>query len=142
MFRELWNRVRERKVGTIVVAELSRLSHGMRTLVNLLYDCFENGVVVVSIREGWLEEAMKNEIARPIIVAVFAILYELERKMFSERIKEGMTRAKAQGKHVGRPRKLSEKELREALKLIEMGVPKKRVAEMLGISKLTLYRYL
>jgi len=56
-FQELWQRVKERRVGTIVVAELSRLSRRMRTLVNFLYDCLESDVMVVSIREGWLEDA-------------------------------------------------------------------------------------
>jgi len=142
VFQELWQRVEQRRVGTIVVAELSRLSRRMRTLVNFLYDCFENNVVVVSIREGWLEEAMKNEVVRPIIVAVFATLYELERKMISERTKAGMQRAKLQGKHVGRRPKLSEQELRRVKELLELGVPKKRIAELLGVSRTTLYRYL
>jgi len=142
VFQELWRRVRERRVGTIVVAELSRLSRRMRTLVNFLYDCFESDVVVVSIREGWLEEAMKNEVVRPIIVAVFATLYELERKMISERTKAGMARAKTAGKHVGRKPKLTEEDLKRVRELLELGVPKKRIAELLGISRTTLYRYL
>jgi len=83
-FQELWRRVKEGKVGTIVVAELSRLSRKMRTLVNFLYDCFENNVTVVSIREGWLDEAMRNELIRPILIAVFSTLYELERKKAEE----------------------------------------------------------
>jgi len=32
VFNELWQRVKQRRVGTIVVAELSRLSRRMRTL--------------------------------------------------------------------------------------------------------------
>ena len=141
-FQELWERVREGKVGTIVVAELSRLSRSMRTLVNFLYDCIEKDVHVVSIREGWLEEAMKNEVVRPIVVAVFATLYELERKMISERTKAGLARARAQGKHVGRPHKLSRREVRELLRLHEEGVPVRRIAERLGVSRSTVYRYL
>jgi len=129
-------------VGTIVVAELSRLSRRMRTLVNFLYDCFENNVVVVSMREGWLEEAMKNEVVKPIIVAVLATLYELERKMISERTKAGMARAKAAEKHVGRKPKFSEEDLRRVRELLALGVPKKRIAELLGVSRTTLYRYL
>ena len=33
-FQELWNRVKHGGTGTIVIAELSRLSYGMRILVN------------------------------------------------------------------------------------------------------------
>lgn len=141
-FQELWARVREGKIGTIVVAELSRLSRNMRTLVNFIYDCLERGATVVSIREGWLEEALKNEITRPIIVAVFSTLYELERKMISERTKAGLARARAQGKHIGRPHRLSEKEVREVLRLVREGVPKRRIAEKLGVSRVTIYRLL
>ncbi|NPA98938.1 MAG: recombinase family protein [Crenarchaeota archaeon] len=141
-FQELWSRVKEGKIGTIVVAELSRLSRRMRTLVNFLYDCFENNVMVVSIREGWLEDAMKNDIVRPIIIAVFGTLYELERKMISERTKAGIARVKAQGKHVGHPFKLSDKEVKIIVKLYREGVPIKRIAERLGVSRATVYRYL
>jgi len=141
-FQELWERVRARKVGTIVVAELSRLSRRMKTLVNFLYDCLDNGVMVVSIREGWVEEALRNEVIRPIIIAVFATLYELERRMISERTKAGMARAKAMGKHVGRRGKLMEQDLKRVKEMLSVGVPKKRVAERLGVSRSTIYRYL
>jgi DNA invertase Pin-like site-specific DNA recombinase len=141
-FQELWRRVREKRVGTVVVAELSRLSRKMRTLVNFLYDCFENNVMVVSIREGWLEDAIKNDVVRPIIIAVFATLYELERKMISERTKAGMARAKAQGKHVGRRPKLPNREVKEMLRLYREGVPIKRIAERFNVSRSTVYRYL
>jgi len=142
IFQELWQKVKQRRVGTIVVAELSRLSRRMRTLVNFLYDCFESGVVVVSIREGWLEEALRNEVVRPIIVAMFATLYELERRMISERTKAGMARAKAAGKHVGRKPKLSEEDLKHIRELLALGVPKRHIAELLEVSRTTLYRYL
>jgi len=142
VFQELWGRVREGRVGTVVVAELSRLSRRMRTLVDFLYDCVERGVAVVSVREEWLAKALQDDLARPVVVSMLATLYELERRMISERTKAGMMRAKASGKRVGRPRKLSERELRRALELLKLGVPKARVARMLGIGKNTLYRYL
>lgn len=141
-FQELWRRVKEGKVGTVVVAELSRLSRNMRTLVNFIYDCLEGGVTVASIREGWLEEALRNELVRPIIIAVFSTLYELERKMISERTKAGIMRARAHGKRIGRPHRLTEKEAREVLKFIGDGVPIKRIAERFGVSRSTIYRIL
>jgi len=36
-----------------------------------------------------------------VLIAMIATLYELERKMISERTRAGMHRAKLQGKHVG-----------------------------------------
>lgn len=131
-FQELWERVQAKRVGTVVVAELSRLSRRMRTLVNFLYDRFGNNVVVVSIREGWLEEAMKNEIIRPIVAVMFATLYELKRKMISERTRAGMQRTKSMGKHVSRKPRLIEEDLKRIKELLSLGVPKKRIAELLA----------
>jgi len=141
VFLDLWRRVKEHRVGTVVVAELSRLSRRMRTLANFLYDYFANNVVA-SIREGWLEEALRNEFVRPVLIAMFGTLYELERKMISERTRAGMARAKAIGKHVGRRPKLSEQDLKRIKELVSLGVPKKRIAQLLGISRTILYRYL
>ena len=139
-FQYLWRRVKEKSVGTIVVSEISRLSRRQRTLINFLYDCFENGVEIVSLRESWLTEGLKNELIRPILIAMFSTLYELERKMISERTKAGIARAKAQGKRVGkRPKKLSKEKI---LQLLRAGVPKTRIAKQLGISRSTLYRHL
>ncbi len=141
-FQRLWERVKRGEVGTVVVAELSRLSRRMRTLVNFLYDCFENDVQVVSVREGWLEEAFANEIVRPIIVAVFATLYELERKMISERTKAGLERARRMGKKIGGQYKLSERQVRELVRAYREGVPVARLARHYGVSRSTIYRYL
>ena len=141
-FQELWQKVREKRVGTVVVAELSRLSRRMRTLVDFLYDSFDNGVLVVSIREGWLEEALQNEITRPIVIAMFSTLYELERKLISERTKAGLERARRQGKKIGRQFRLSEKEQKELVRLYEEGVPIRRIARRFGVGRTTVYRYL
>ena len=141
-FQELWQRVKERRVGTIVVAELSRLSRRMRTLVNFLYDCLESDVMVVSIREGWLEDALRNDLTRPLVIAMFSTLYELERKLISERTKAGLARARAQGKHIGGKYKLSDKEVKELIELYRQGVPLVRLAKRFGVSRATVYRYL
>jgi len=75
-------------------------------------------------------------------IAMFGTLYELERKVIYERTKVGMQRAKLQGKHVGRRPKLTEEDLKQVRELLSLGVPKKMIAELLGISRTTLYRYL
>jgi Site-specific recombinases, DNA invertase Pin homologs len=73
---------------------------------------------------------------------MFSTLYELERKLISERTKAGLARAKAQGKRVGGRPKLSEREVRELVQLYRQGVPVVRLARMFGVSRSTVYRYL
>jgi putative DNA-invertase from lambdoid prophage Rac len=139
-FQELWERARHGRVGTIVVAELSRLSRRMRTLVNFLYDCLDRGVMVVSVRESWLEQALGNELTRPMIIAMLSTLYELERKMISERTKAGLAKARAQGKRIGRPRR--EVDLKRVEELKAKGLSLRDIARLLGVSYTTLRRRL
>ena len=60
----------------------------------------------------------------------------------SERTKAGLARAKIQGKKVGGQFKLSNREVKELIKLYKEGVPIKRIAERLGVNRVTIYRYL
>ncbi len=141
-FLALWEKIDRGEVKTLVVAELSRLSRRMPTLVNFLYKCIERGVTVVSLREEWLANALKNKMFRPIVIAMLSTLYELERQMISERTKAGLERAKREGKHVGRPPKLSAKEQKKIMELYSMGVPISRIASQLGVSRSTVKRYI
>jgi len=89
-----------------------------------------------------LNDALKNEVTRPIVVSMISVLYELERKIISERTKAGMQRVKAAGKHVGRPPKLSPEQVLETLKLYTNGTPISEIARKLRTHKSTIYRYL
>ncbi|MEM3549300.1 MAG: recombinase family protein [Thermofilum sp.] len=141
-FLALWEKIDKGEIKTLVVAELSRLSRRMPTLVNFLYKCVERDVTVVSLREEWLANALKNKMFRPIVIAMLSTLYELERQMISERTKAGLERAKREGKHVGRPPKLSVKEQKKIMELYSMGVPISRIASQLGVSRSTVKRYI
>jgi len=79
---------------------------------------------------------------RPIVIAMLSTLYELERQMISERTKAGLERAKREGKHVGRPPKLSAKEQKKIMELYSLGVPIARIARQLGVSRSTVKRYI
>ena len=86
--------------------------------------------------------ALRNDLTRPLVIAMFSTLYELERKLISERTKAGIARAKAQGKHIGGKYKLSDKEVKELIELYRQGVPVVRLAKRFGVSRATVYRYL
>ncbi|MGC8556194.1 MAG: recombinase family protein, partial [Conexivisphaera sp.] len=122
----------------VLVFEISRLSRRQRTLIDFLYDCVVSGVTVYSVKESYLADWLREPRARAIVVGLLSILYDLERQMISERTKAGIERARLQGKVVGRPRKPVDR--REAEKLLRLGVPRSKVARMLGVSPRTLRR--
>lgn len=141
-FTELWRLVRSERVGSIVVFELSRLSRRQRTLIDFLYDCVERGITVYSVKESYLSDWMSDPRSRTIIVGLLSILYDLERQMISERTKAGLERARTQGKRVGRPRKITERERREIARLRHLGVPMTKIAAMYDVSPRTIKRRL
>ena len=63
------------------------------------------GVQVMSYTQQWLDP---DTGFYEMMLAMFAFFANVESKMISERTKAGMARAKAEGKHVGRPRKGNE----------------------------------
>ena len=69
-------------------------------------------------------------------------LAEMERELIVERTKAGLDAAKKLGRKGGRKRKLTDSKLSAAKKLLENGVLPKDVANNLGVSLATLYRWI
>ncbi|WP_152609713.1 helix-turn-helix domain-containing protein, partial [Geobacter anodireducens] len=65
-----------------------------------------------------------------------------ERELTVERTRAGLIAARQQGRVGGRKRKMTDSKLESAKKLLANGVPPREVAENLGISIPTLYRWL
>ena len=77
-----------------------------KELVNALEEFRTLGIDFISYRES----ADTTTAQGKLIFGIMASLAEFERALIAERVKAGMARAKAQGKHVGRPRIPAEKE--------------------------------
>ena len=91
------------KFDVVLVWALDRLTRGgIGRIFQLLDKLAEYNVRVISYQENWTE--VPSEL-QPLLFSVFAWVAQQESKRISERTKAGMERAKAQGKHVGRPRK-------------------------------------
>ena len=72
------------------------------------------------------------------MMGVFA---EFERAMIQERVKAGLSRAKAQGKTLGRP-KVTKNVEKAVLSAREEGTGKRKIARQLGIGVSTVNRIL
>src|SRR4051794_8930732 len=91
---------RRRKFDAVIVARFDRFARSVKHLVTALEEFNHLGVDFVSLNES-------IDTSTPMGKTVFVILgavAELERNLIRERVIAGVTRARSQGKHLGRPR--------------------------------------
>ena len=72
---------------------------------------------------------------------VMASLAQMERELIIERTHAGLEAAKRQGRVGGRKRRMTEGKVKAARKLLSSGTPPRDVAQSLGVSVPTLYRW-
>jgi len=92
--------VRRHRVQGVVCWRLDRLGRNLRHLVLLLDEFNARGITFVTLGEG-IDSS--TPVGR-LIAGVLASIAEFERERIRERIHAGLTRARAQGKRIGRPR--------------------------------------
>jgi len=86
---------------TVIVAELSRLGRNMFQTLDLINKMSEMGVKIVFVRQPELSTTGSHA---KLLLAIYSYFAEAERDFISMRTKQGMASARAQGKHVGRPK--------------------------------------
>jgi len=72
---------------------------------------------------------------------VMASLAQMERELIVERTRAGLKAAKQRGRIGGRKRRMTDSKIESAKKLLADGIPPKEVADNLGVSIPTLYRW-
>jgi DNA invertase Pin-like site-specific DNA recombinase len=75
-----------------------------------------------------------------LVTAIFAFFASFERRRIVERVNAGLERARAEGKSLGRPRKIFRRD--EVLGLHRDGLSHRAIADRLGISKGTVQNVL
>ena len=136
-FKELINEVRK-DPKPVIIYELSRLGRSFYETLRALQELESNNapVIAVSPKESFLQNLDPQ--VRKLIIAIFTWVAERERELLRQRTKEGMLRAKAEGKHVGRPRKsVDMKKVKEYRK---KGLSLKDISRLIGVSYSTLLR--
>jgi len=75
-----------------------------------------------------------------LVFHVFGALASFERELIQERTLAGLGAARERGRPGGRPTALSPAKLKQARKMIGEKTPVTEVAQVLGVSRATLYR--
>ena len=84
---------------TIIVTELSRLGRSLMMILNVLQSLLDKNVRVIAIKEGY---ELGDNTQSKVLAFAFGLSAEIERTLLSERTKQGLERARKQGKHIGR----------------------------------------
>lgn len=131
---------------TLIVSELSRLARSVGQIAIIVDTLRDNGVRFISIKEN-MDLNGKRDIQTKVMITMFSLFAEIERDLISERTKEGLDRARAQGKLLGRPKgRLGESKLDgkedQIRDLMAKGVTKANIAKILEVSWPTLQNFI
>jgi hypothetical protein len=77
-----------------------------------------------------------------LVFHIFGSLAEFERDLIRERTMAGLAAARRRGRVGGRPTVMTVAKTKQAQRMVTAGTPLTEVAEVLGVSRTTLYRHL
>ena len=127
-----------REGDSLVVWKLDRLGRSVKHLVELV-----SGLRAREVQFKSLTDLIDT--ATPsgrFFFHVMASLAEMERELTVERTRAGLEVARRLGRRGGRKRHMTDSKIESAKKLLANGVTPRDVAENLGVSVPTLYRWL
>ena len=144
--RKLGSLLAELKDGDILIStEISRLGRSLLEVMGILQHCLAQNCQIWTLKENY---KLGSDIASKVLAFAFGLSAEIERQLISERTKMSLDKLKSQGKHLGRPFGAKSKSLKlskntkKVKDLMAKGLPKAQIARLLGVDKLTLYRFL
>lgn len=127
-----------RKNDTLVVWKLDRLGRTVKGLIDLVNFLHQKEIHFKSITDN----VDTSTPAGRFFFHVMASLAQMDRELLAERTKAGLAAAKAKGRVGGRKRKMTQSKIESAKQLLSSGTLPKDVAQNLGISVPTLYRWI
>jgi DNA invertase Pin-like site-specific DNA recombinase len=132
-----------REGDTLHVHSIDRLARNLRELQEVVTTLNGRGISVQFHKENMLFGGRGDDSYQKLMFQILGAFAEFERSMILERQKEGIAKAKAQGKYKGRKAKLTAEQVRELkAKASEGTISKAQLAREYGISRQTLYSYL
>ncbi len=137
-FQKLFQDAAERKFEIVLFWSLDRFSReGVLETLQHLQRLQSNGVGWWNLKEEYLRRVGPFAEA---VLAILACIAKQERIRIQERVKAGLARARAQGKCLGRPRRVLDRN--KANRLHAEGKSLRQIARTLDVSPMTVLRNL
>jgi len=124
---------RARKLDVVIVARFDRFARSTRHLILALEEFQSLGVDFISLNESIDTSTAMGK----MVFTVLGAVAELERNIIRERVTAGLRRAKKEGKTLGRPRVIVDRE--KVRQLHGEGNSVRVIAAQLGLTKSTVH---
>jgi DNA invertase Pin-like site-specific DNA recombinase len=125
-----------RRFGLVLCVKVDRLARSTTSLFRILSELEARGVKF----ECTDQDISTNSPTGKLLLSVLAGVAEFERELIRDRTKAGLARARAKGKRLGRPPKRVD--MIKARELRDEGLSYRKIAEVLGITRPTLWKRL
>jgi DNA invertase Pin-like site-specific DNA recombinase len=136
--RELLAMLRHLAPGDVVtVTRIDRLARSTFDLFAIVKQIVDGKAQFRSLAEPWADNATSTG---RLMLAVLGGLADVERDLIRTRTAEGRSRAKAQGKHMGRPPSLTSAQQKEATKRRAQGATLQELAHSYDVGISTIRR--
>ena len=126
-----------RESDVLVIWKLDRLGRTVKGLVDFVADLQERKIQFHSLTGG----IDTTTPAGRFFFHVMASLAQMERELLAERTRAGLASARRRGRVGGRKRRMTPGKVESARKLLKGGMAPRDVAQNLGVSIPTLYRW-
>jgi DNA invertase Pin-like site-specific DNA recombinase len=137
-FRRMFDAASRREFDLVLFWSLDRFSReGVWETLQHLQRLSSFGVQWYSFREEYLRSV---GVFKEAVLAILAAIAKQERIRLSERVQAGLSRARAQGKVLGRPKAAVRPE--RVLRLRNSGLSIRKIAAETGVSTMTIHRIL
>ncbi|MBV7568470.1 recombinase family protein [Pseudomonas sp. PDM27] len=132
-FKELLTKIRDGE--TLLVAKLDRLGRDAIDVLQTVRDLGARNIKVVVHQLG------STDLTSPtgkLLLSMLAAVAEMERDLLIERTQAGLTRAKAEGKKLGRPSKITPERRSDILRSVAEGASISALARKYAVSRATI----
>lgn len=134
-----------KKDDILICSELSRLGRSLFMIMDVLSACMKKEIQLWTIKDNY---RLGNDISSKVLAFAFGLSAEIERNLISQRTKEALARAKAEGKVLGRPvgAKSSRVKLtgceNQIKQMLSKQIPKKHIAKKMKVDRNTLQNFI
>lgn len=85
----------------LIFSEISRIGRKLVMILDVIKFCSEKGIKIYTVKDRYV---LEDTIQSKVLITVMGLAAEIERDLLRQRTKEGLRRAVANGKTLGRPK--------------------------------------